>query len=238
MIIKNVSRFLTYWTTVVVFVSLIIGCTETQMTYFPLEAGRHWQYRIEKTTMDGKITQKYLLETTEPQQWDGVVVSAKQTLDGHQYFFRADDQGVKRIAYRPKDAQKIQPQIPTLRILPADIRVGSAWQQPIKTSALESSGPPWESRFRVDAAVPMDYVIESIDDVVRVSAGEFKGCVRVFGSGETTTSVGSYIGQITIRVEVTRWYAPNLGLVRSQRIEHSDAAPLDSGMIEMELESY
>lgn len=206
--------------------------------YFPLEPGRHWQYKIEKNTMDGRVTQKYLLETVPPKDFNGVTVGAKQTLNGHQFYYRVDERGVSRVGYQLNGTSSIQSQTPTLLVLPRDLHVGQSWQQPTQTSALESSGAPWETLFRVDESVEMTYVIESIDDEISVSAGRFDKCVRVFGSGTTTANIGSYIGQTTVGIEVTEWYAPNIGLVMSRRSEQSDAALLSSGSLAMELEFY
>ena len=222
----------------VTIITVLVSCAETQTTYFPLELGRQWHYKVDKSTMDGMVTQKYLLETIPSIEIDGVLVSTKQTFNGHQFFYRVDERGVSRIAYRLNGTREIQTQTPILIVLPQDLRIGTSWQQPTNTSALESSAPPWESLFRIDESVEMKYVIESIDDVITVPAGKFTQCIRVFGAGAKTTSIGSYIGQTTIGIEVTEWYAPNVGLVLSRRTERSDATPLNAGSIVMELESY
>jgi hypothetical protein len=218
---------------------LILGaCDRTPTTYFPLEVGRYWQYTIARTTMDGNVTQKYLLETLPLRDWRGVRVAGKRTVDGHQYFYQTDEDGVRRVAYKRRGDKELRSENPSLTILPAAPEIGATWERPTQTIVLENSGPPWETLFRITRPLTLEYTVASTTDVVRVPAGEFRDCLRVVGTGRIDTDVGNTIGRAIISVEVTEWYAPNVGLVRSRRIETTDIEALDYGAIHMQLESY
>ncbi len=217
---------------------MIAACDRTPTSYFPLDNERYWQYTIERTTMDGTVTQKYLLATLPNRTWEGVAVGTKRTVDGNEYLYRVDGDGVRRVARRLRGEDELRTDEPGLTVLPADPRVGANWRSTTHTSVLENSGPPWETLFRITRPVTLDYTIESVTDVVRVSAGEFHDCLRVVGNGTTNADVGNYIGRAVISVKVTEWYAPNVGLVRSQRVEMTDAEALNYGALRMELESY
>lgn len=188
--------------------------------------------------MDGTTTQKYPLATLPTRTWNGLQVGGKRTVDGRQYFYHAGTDGVRRVGRKLHDDEDIRAEQPSLMVLPADPRVGSRWQQPAETSVLENTGPPWETLFRITRPLTLEYRIESVTDVVRVPAGEFRDCLRVVASGELSADVGNYVGRTAISVEVTEWYAPGVGLVRSRRVERTDAKGLNYGALEMQLQSY
>jgi hypothetical protein len=214
------------------------GCGDQATSYFPLDDGRYWQYRIHRTTMDGSVTQKYLIETLPSRELNGAKVNAKQTIDGHQYFYHADTTGVRRVAQKLRTDAEILLNTPHDIVLPADPIIGANWQQVSQTSVLESAHAPWESLYRLAQPVTLDYVVESTSETVHVSAGTFDDCLRVVGHGKVAVEIGNYIGRAEIAVTVTEWYAPGVGLVRSERSETTDAAALKHGALVMELESY
>jgi hypothetical protein len=216
----------------------LAGCGKSEVDYFPLDADRYWQYQIERTTMDGAVTQKYLLEARPAQLLNEIEVVAKRTLDGHQYYYRRDELGVRRIARKLRDQPAIEPETPAVLILPSKLEVGVSWRQRSVTSVLESSGPPWETLFRLIHPITLTYTIESVDDVVTVKAGEFRHCLRIVAHGKVTADVGNYVGKAHIEVHTVDWYAPNIGLVRSERLESSSAKPLSAGSTYLELESF
>ena len=58
--------------------------------------------------------------------------------------------------------------------------------------------------------------------VVKVPAGKFKNCIKVSGSGNTTFIGDREIGSIKINIRTTDWFAPNVGLIKSIRLEETD----------------
>jgi len=224
--------------TVILVVAIAAGCDTGGKDFFPLEDKRYWQYTIERTTMDGAKTQKYLLESLPARAWNGQRVLAKRTVDGHQYFYAVDDTWVKRVARQMRGDEAVTATIPALIVLPGTPQVGDSWQRSTVTAVLENTGPPWETLFRVAKPLTLDYTVASVTDTVRVAAGEFQDCVRTVGHGQVNADVGNYIGRARITVQVSEWYAPNVGLVRSERIETTDADVLNHGSIVMELETF
>ena len=216
----------------------LAGCGDSEVDYFPLDSDRYWQYRIERTTMDGTVTQKYLLEALPAQILDEIEVVAKRTVDGHQYFYRRDELGVHRIARKLRDQAEIEADTPAVLVLPSKLEVGVSWQERSVTSVLENSGPPWETLFRLIHPITLTYTVESVDDDVAVKAGEFRHCLRIVANGKATADVGNYVGKTDIQVHNIDWYAPNVGLVRSERRETSSSTPLGAGSISLELESF
>jgi len=233
---SNVSLpFRLHW---LILCCAVAACGRQSAGYFPLEAGRYWQYTVQRTTMDGSVTQKYLIQTTPGSTLDGVEVHAKQTVDGSQYFYRTTAEGIRRIAQKLRGDSALVRNDPAPTVLPADLKVGAGWQQASRTSVLENTGPPWEKLFQITEPITLDYTIESVSETVRVPAGEFHDCLRVAGRGRVSADVGNFIGRADITVSVTEWYAPGVGLVRSRRLETTDAQSLNRGELLMELETY
>lgn len=223
---------------VAVVLLVLGGCDAGPASYFPLDPGRYWQYDVVRTTMDGSKTQKYLIETQAPREWNGSTVNVRQTIDGHQFFYRELADGVSRVARKLSAEATATATEPAVLVLPRGPAVGDSWRQQSHTAVLENTGPPWETLFRITQAVELDFTVASTSDTVRVGAGDFSDCLRVVGHGRLNADVGNYIGHTEITVSVTEWYAPDVGLVRSERIETTDAQALNHGSIVMELSTY
>ncbi len=214
------------------------ACDQHPASYFPLDPDRYWQYDVVRTTMDGRKKQKYLIETRAPREWNGMNVHVRQTVDGHQFFYREYADGISRVARKLNAEAAATATEPAVLVLPHSPAVGDSWRTQSHTAVLENTGPPWETLFRITQPVELDFTVASTSDTVRVGAGDFSDCLRVVGNGRFSADVGNYIGRAVISVSVTEWYAPNVGLVRSERIETTDAQALSHGSIVMELASY
>jgi len=222
----------------VVLIAVLGACDNGPANYFPLDPDRYWQYDVVRTTMDGRNKQKYLIETRPAREWNGHHVQVRQTVDGHLFFYREHADGINRVARKLRAEAAVTATDPAVLVLPRSPVVGASWRQASHTAVLENTGPPWETLFRITQPVDLDFTVASTSDTIRVGAGEFNGCLRVVGNGRFSADVGHYIGRADISVSVPGWYAPNVGLVRSERIETTDAKALDHGSIVMELAAY
>ncbi len=232
-----ITRYRPY-VVLVALIAVLGACDNGPANYFPLDPDRYWQYDVVRTTMDGRNKQKYLIETRPPREWNGHRVQVRQTVDGHLFFYREHADGINRVARKLRAEEAVTATDPAVLVLPRSPVVGASWSQASHTAVLENTGPPWETLFRITQPVDLDFTVASTSDTVRVGAGEFNGCLRVVGSGRFSADVGNYIGRAEINVSITEWYAPNVGLVRSERIETTDAKALNHGSIVMELAAY
>jgi hypothetical protein len=206
--------------------------------FFPLVPGQAWQYRVERTTMDGTAEMRHAVTTLSPPPGDLKISAIRETLGGHRYLYEVDDTGVFRVGeHVPEDAADDAARYRHL-ILPHVLEPNSTWQTTTRTSLLENGGPPWESLFRIDVAVEMDYVVESLDADVSTPAGRFDHCLVVSGHGKTSAEVGNYIGRTSIEISSREWFAPGVGLVRMERQESTGASVLNAGSLTMVLDSW
>ncbi|MBT8446060.1 MAG: hypothetical protein KJO38_02860 [Gammaproteobacteria bacterium] len=217
---------------------LTAGCSGPGSDYFPLEGGLTWQYRISFKTMDGLKEKRYVVDALGPEQMGSRMVYPKRALDGSLLLFVRKDSGIFRVGRKPRSRRDVIADEPPMTVLPLPIDSQTSWRATSYTQALERTGPPQETLYRISAPVKMSYEVQSTDDTVEVPAGTFRDCLRVNGTGEVNIDAGNYIGRVTIRVTHTDWYAPGVGLVKSVREEHTGAAALAYGSSTMELQAF
>ena len=222
----------------VIFLLVACDATRPATDYFPLDTDRYWYYRITRTTMDGNNQQREAVYAL-PAPSGRDVVGLKRRLPGGEFPFRVDDGFIVQMsgpAVSP-DANASPPWAERI-VLPLDPNPDSEWQTTEYTSVLENTGPPWETLFRIIVPVEVSYHVESTSGSAQTPAGEFKNCLVVSGSGETTEDVGNYIGRTVITVKSREWYAPGVGLVRRERTETTQSQAISRGALVVELEDW
>lgn len=211
----------------------LAGCGEdvTPQRYFPLSPGHHWQYRIERTTMDGTQRIRHAVWTAPvPATLD--VSGVRETLGGQRLLYVDDDAGIERLRAAPAGGHDRE------LVLPATLARDARWQVRGTTTVLENTGPPWETLFRVEVPVELAYRIESLAASVDTPAGRFDDCLLVTAAGRAHADIGNYVGETEIAIEIREWYARDVGLVRMERRETSGAAALSAGHLVMELDTW
>ncbi len=218
--------------------ALLSACGEPASVerFFPLEPGQTWIYRVERTTMDGTAQMRHAITSLVPPTSPPGISAARESLGGQRYLYRIDERGVWRLdsPREDADAAATTPQL----VLPRGLAPTSSWQSESRTSVLENTGPPWETLFRIDVALTMNYTIESMDGEITTPAGRFGDCLVIRGHGTTNADVGNYIGHTEIEVDSREWFAPGIGLVRMERTETTAAKALSSGRLVMELDRW
>lgn len=219
-----------------VFCAVLGACLSPAppVDYFPVSASRQWYYRLEKTTMDGTIEQRYALHGMS----DGAGRQRLVTADGNVHYFQRTDSWILHTASRPNGASAVRYVEPPVPVLPLQPRPGVVWSTHTETQVLEKTGPPQATLFRIAVRVPITLSIKSASETVSVPAGEFTDCVHVSGSGQTTADAGNYIGRTEITVATEDWYAPGVGLIKRVRHERTTHPALNHGTQLMELLSY
>lgn len=220
------------------------GCRDesTSERYFPLKAGYHWLYEVERTTEDGVNELRHVITNRAAQASTGEAI-VRETLHGHRYFYRQTDNGIERTGavLNPALSSGIRNYEAVSRaytVLPQTLKTGQRWRSQSRTSVLENSGPPWETLFRIDVPLTLEYEVESSDAVIQTAAGEFSHCLLIRGHGRANADVGNYIGHTSIEVHTREWYAPGVGLVRIERDEKTTAEALESGRLVVSLVSW
>ncbi|MFO1436596.1 MAG: hypothetical protein U1F34_09720 [Gammaproteobacteria bacterium] len=169
-------------------------------------------------------------------QYQGMDVGVVEFPSGGRDYLVRDQFGVRRIGtVRGFDSSlRLDDEQHYLIKLPAT--PGMSWPLTSQVSLVESifyeAGEHIRDR---EVQVPMVYAISANDESVTVPAGTFEHCVKITANGSAIVRVkmGENFGHID--VAHTDWYAPGIGLVRSERRETSDSPYLRPGTYLQEL---
>lgn len=229
-----------------ILVLLAGGCDRSAPEYYPLDPGLSWYYTLHVSTMDGAEEQKFLVTGIQPFHWQGKPVHTRRTLDGTTVFYEKNAEGIYHIAsQRPGATEPVSVEKGERVVLQYPLEPGTTWYTNSETLVLARTGPPQRSEFKIVAPVKLKYTIEALDETVRVPAGNFRNCLQVRATGKTRYNARNYVGLTNITVEKTDWYAPGIGLVKSERRETTSSKVLNHGRMQtfagrvvMELESF
>jgi hypothetical protein len=214
------------------------SCSNTENSYFPLNKGYKWQYDVVLTTRDGVLKQKYILNNIGKAELDGALVYLRQSLDGTALYYSASNEGIYYLG--KLDSRSVQSQFNEDKylVIPEALFVGAEWEQTTITKLLKKTGPPQKTVFKIIAEIPLEVKIESMSETVNVVAGRFKNCMKITMSGFAFKDAGNYIGLTMVSVEQSNWYAPDVGLVKMERLETTQRKALDKGSISIELAEF
>lgn len=220
---------------VVLVLIALSACDGAGSPYFPLAPGTLREYVITRTTMDGTRAQRHVLRDLEPAWLSGRRVIPRISLGGDVYYYGSGDGYVLRVATRMRTQHAAREHLPAVRVLPIAPVTGATWSAATMTTVLEKTGPPQETLYRINVDVVMTYTVTAVDARMDIAAGSYTDCVLVTGHGEASADVGNYIGRATFSVESRDWYAPGVGLVRSERQERTSSEALPGGRMVVEL---
>ena len=208
------------------FVLFIIGCSNQNDSYFPLEKVKSWSYKIEiqpeveKKTVYKKINialgKKKLVMDGDKKNFYPFLRE-----DGSIYLYNFDKSGVYRNGFAFSKDKKISKEKEKRLVLPSPLKIGKKWAVESKTYLILKRYPYYD--YRATTKFDIEYEIVSSSEVVETPVGKFKDCLLVKGVGKTKFIGDSEIGAIEINITSDEWYAKGIGLVKSVRVEKTDS---------------
>ncbi|MFL2555878.1 MAG: hypothetical protein ACJ0Q4_03370 [Gammaproteobacteria bacterium] len=223
----------------VVLTSLFcISCTKNDNSYFPLQNGLKWHYSVSLTTRDGLEKQKYILHNKGSSSINGKLVYIRKSLDGTNLHYSITNEGIYYLG--SSSNMLINPKFSSNQslIIPNPIALNKKWEQVTTTKLLKKTGPPQRTEFKIIAEVPLEIEIVSLDETVSVPAGKYDKCIKIVMTGSSYKDAGNYVGLTLVSVEQTNWYAPGIGLIKTERIEKTKSDALDKGTLSIELTRF
>jgi len=216
---------------------VIAGCGHKAEEFFPLEKGRYWEYRMKVSILGHDAVQKQVYRNQGTGELDGKTVLIREYPGGGHGYFRVTREGVERVASAGLMSDDLKADPERQFVLKMPFRPGTRWQSTSRLSLIESrTFEPTDRIIPLHVPVHMTFVIEADDDMIRVPAGDFTGCLRVHGTGALTIRVDRGYHRADIKVDEIDWYAPGVGLIKSQRTEASASYFLKTGTYLLELE--
>ena len=218
------------------------GCSSEPAgeSYFPLEAGRSWTYRLSSEWENNTRESETVVLSNQGR--DGALESGsawrRRSDSGIDYWLRADDSGIYRVASKTDLDADPKPDEQPRFVLKAPIAAGTSWQASTTTYLLRRNNEfPPEIRHS-HPAVPMTYTIEALAQKVETPAGRFDDCLRVRGEAMLKLFADPVVGWRDMPLATLEWYCRGVGLVRVQRSEPANSTFLLGGVMTMELMSW
>ncbi|MBP6675055.1 MAG: hypothetical protein KA185_07250 [Vitreoscilla sp.] len=206
---------------------------------FPLDRGHHWNYEI-TTTFENNTEDhaKLQLSTLGSESIEGGRAFRRHSSDGVDYWLRADETGIYRVASKSELEAEPQPDKTPRYVLKQPLAVGTSWQASTTAYLLrrKSEFPP-EIRH-THPAVPMNYSIDALAQAVSTRAGNFSGCVRVKGVATLKLFADPVVGWKDMPITTLEWYCPGVGLAKLERNEPANSTFLTGGTLKMDLVSW
>lgn len=206
---------------------------------FPLEKGHHWTYRVATELGNNTVQREEMtLSTLGRVDLDGQPAWLRRSDSGANYWLRSDDTGIYRVASKSDIEDEPKPDPARRYVLKRPYAVGTTWQSPTTAYLLEHKQDfPREVRYK-HPSIPMNYVIEAVNEKVDTSAGRFDGCLRVKGQALIKLYADPVVGWRDIPLTTLEWYCPGVGLVRLEREELGEFTFVSGGRIKMDLADF
>ena len=208
-----------------------------QDTYFPLDDGRSWTYRVTKNLDEAEAPNIDLLELSArgAQDVDGKPALRRHSDNGVDYWFRSDASGIFRVASKNALDKELKTDNPPRYVLKKPYAVGTQWEASTVAYILQRKNEtPKEIRY-THKPVMMVYRIEALNQKVQTESGAFEGCIRVLGEAKIKLYVDALFAWRDMPLFSTEWYCPTVGLVRVERLEASPSRTLRGGTMTLDL---
>ena len=214
----------------------VAACRQEATSYFPLEAGWRFGYRLELKSEGTPTLERYKSVSTNLRRRmiDDVTVTPRLFQDGRVVYYGDDGAGVRSVAFQ-KPGGEITPAAPGQYLFKYPLSAGARWRTPGRTVLLTQ-------RFLSSKALPitigidLDYTIEGLDETVRVPAGLFTHCLKLAAAGQSTVNTGDNQKILEVRVDLAEWYAPGVGLVKAERSERAGEERAGNAHLSTELD--
>lgn len=216
------------------------GCSgpPPSTSYFPLDKGHRWVYDVASEWDNNTVDHEPLVLSThgeEPLE-SGGRAWRRRSASGVDYWLRADDSGIFRIATKTDLQAEPEADKAPRYVLKTPLAVGTQWQASTTAYLLRRRAEfPPEIRH-THPPVIMQYRIEALGDTVSTRAGQFTDCIRVQGQAVMKLFADPVNGFRDIPLLTREWYCKGAGLVKLQREEQAPQSTfLSGGTLTMEL---
>ncbi len=210
----------------------ITNCSENSSDYYPLNEGIKWDYNLVLSSSSGSVTIKVVVENMGKRELNKqTVVPQKATFDhtANYTFVKESENGIQVVG--EQGVNNIDPIIfdSPRYVIKNPIKNGNSWQT---------------KRKLMFASTKDEYVmtekIESINEIVTTQSGTYKNCLKIRGYGELFVK-DPWFGwmksssKVRIRIEMTDYYAPNVGFIKGYYREKSNYLHVSGGEMMNEL---
>jgi hypothetical protein len=218
------------------------GCSRPngEKSFFPLDEGRTWTYRVTKDLDEAADPDiDYLSFAMKgPRKLESGLAERRHSDNGVDYFLRSDEQGIYRVASRNTLDENPKSDNPPRFVLKKPFAIGTQWQATTVPYLLQRRNEvPKEIRY-TSKPIMMVYTIAALDQKIDTPAGQFEGCIKVTGEAQIKLYVDAQFSWRDIPLFSTEWYCPGVGLARVERVEKSPSRFMIGGSQTLDLVDY
>lgn len=207
-----------------------ISCGKADNSYFPLETGLWRYYETQTKILDDTKTQRIFAGIAEVTEVERSQVYVHRQAPDQDTYLRVSDGWIVRLARKNRTTLVETWFTPALKTLPIQASPGETWQTLSELALIESRTFARQDKLRNRTiALDLSVKIATLNDTVVVPAGHFENCLRVESQGSVKIRTDRGNASAEVLVSQTDWYAPGIGLVRSERLETSDSPFLKPG---------
>jgi hypothetical protein len=212
------------------------GGPPASTSYFPLESGHRWVYEQITEWENSTVEREPLvLSALGSDSLDSGKAWRRRSDSGIDYWLRADDAGIYRVATKNDLQEAPEPDKAPRFVLKMPLAVGTSWQASTTTYLLRRNADfPPEIRH-THKPVLMTYRIEALGEQLSTRAGSFRDCIRVQGTAVMKLFADPVVGFKDMPLTTTEWYCKGVGLVKLQRAEPANSSFLAGGTMTLEL---
>ena len=225
-----------YFLTLVSICATLTACSSSDQDLFPLQSGV-WRY-YETTThiLDDIKSQRIIAGIAERSNTDNGQIFILRQAPNKDAYLQVMEDSIYRVATRDRHLLTENWEETPTKILPRSPQVGEQWTVQSELALIESRTFARQDKLR-NRTIPLALSVEVIStaESITVPAGTFENCVLLKSEG--VVNVKTDRGNANADVIVLRqdWYAPGVGLVRSERQEQSESPFLKPGFYEQVL---
>lgn len=222
---------------------VLTGCGEkpaSENSFFPLAEGKRWTYKIEISFDDPEAhvdTSTLTLTNLGRVTLNNAEAWKRRSDSGNEYWLRADDTGVFRVASRSPTAKTATLDPAPRMVIPAKLDTHQTWSVTTVPYFLKrrSEWPPEFRYIEKYQNMTMKYSVASTNQEVTTPAGKYTGCLVLKGVADLNVWVETDMTYKEVPMTNVEWYCPNVGLVQLERIEPTTARFFQGGVMRMSL---
>ena len=224
----------------ILFLFLLVSCSEKQSDFFPLDKIQSWTYGVEIVP---EVENKIFYKKTNISIGKKILKIGKNEKvvfpvlreDGTTFFYEVTEKGVIRQGVRYLKDKEINFDDSRL-VLPSSIKINKVWSNDSKTFLILRRYPYYD--YKATTNFKINYKVMSLNETVKTPSGIFKDCLMIKGEGETNFIGDTEIGSIGIKITSEEWYSKKVGLVKMVREEKTDTDLFGTTKMIQLLENY
>ena len=219
---------------------VLAACTEDppSQSYFPLQEGLSWHYRVDSKTPAGRRISELVITNAGTQQIGDETYHVRKTNTGNLYYLQRREDGIVRLAKRTLVQRAPQFDKSPRFVIKQPHVAGTRWRHEVKPYLLARPQQNDSDEIRRQVAIEMEWEIIATDEAVETAAGRFERCLLVRGSSGVSLRRPLSIAADEVTFTTFEWYAPGVGLVRLEHSEDVDSNQTTGGSIKLELQSF